>query len=166
MSSGYEDVMASVQDRMKQVAAGLPSVSARIRALRDAGFERTEIARFLGKRYQHVRNVLVQDEERKAKAARMDADKSASVQLRPTKVRLGPDGRVVIPAPFREALNLKEGDILMALADDGEIHFLTGSAAIRRAQAIVKTFVPEGVSLVDELLEDRRREFEREIQDG
>jgi hypothetical protein len=35
-----------------------------------------------------------------------------------------------------------------------------------RAQALVRQFVPEGVSLVDELLEDRRREVEQERQDG
>ena len=34
--------------------------------------------------------------------------------------------------------------------------------AIRQAQAMVQRYVPEGVSLVDELLEERRREVERE----
>jgi dTDP-4-amino-4,6-dideoxygalactose transaminase len=36
------------------------------------------------------------------------------------------------------------------------------SATVRRAQAIVRESVPAGTSLVDELLEDRRREVERD----
>jgi len=36
----------------------LPTVSAQIRYLAANGFERGKIAKLLGKRYQHVRNVL------------------------------------------------------------------------------------------------------------
>lgn len=159
--------MVAAREKMERVTAGLPTKSAKIRALHGEGFSRSEIAKQLDVRYQHVRNVLVQDEARKAKAAQPEREASAeSTELRPTRVRVGPEGRVVIPAAFREALRLKEGDVLMALAEDGEVHLLTGAAAMRRAQAIVRTFVPAGVNLVDELLEDRRREVERERQDG
>jgi AbrB family looped-hinge helix DNA binding protein len=96
----------------------------------------------------------------------MAASENGAAGLAPTKLRLGPDGRVVIPAAFREVLKLSEGDTLVASIADGELHLLTIQAAVRRAQAIVRRFVPEGVSLVDELLEDRRREVEREHQDG
>jgi vacuolar-type H+-ATPase subunit H len=34
-----------------------------------------------------------------------------------------------------------------------------------RAQAIVRSFVPEGVSLAEELIADRRREAEREAKE-
>ena len=73
---------------------------------------------------------------------------------------------MVIPAVFREALHLKEGDVLIASAEQGELKLLTIPAAVRRAQAIVREFVPEGVSLVDELIQDRRREVEHEEQNG
>jgi bifunctional DNA-binding transcriptional regulator/antitoxin component of YhaV-PrlF toxin-antitoxin module len=79
------------------------------------------------------------------------------------KVRLGPDGRVVVPAAIREALSLNEGDVLYAsIEGEGEVRLSTPRAAMRRVQAMVREFVPEGVSLVDELLEDRRREVEAE----
>jgi bifunctional DNA-binding transcriptional regulator/antitoxin component of YhaV-PrlF toxin-antitoxin module len=81
------------------------------------------------------------------------------------KVRVGSDGTVVVPAALSAALGLKHGDVLFARAEDGEIHLLTPTAAARRAQAIVRRFVPEGVSLVDELIEDRRREVEAERKD-
>ena len=42
----------------KQIAS-LETVSAKIRYLNDEGYSRSEIARSLGKRYQHVRNVLI-----------------------------------------------------------------------------------------------------------
>jgi antitoxin PrlF len=81
------------------------------------------------------------------------------------KIRLGPDGRIVVPAGFREVLGLKEGDVLFGRLEDGEIHLLTPQTAARRAQSIIRQFVPEGVSLVDELIEDRRREVEHESQE-
>jgi AbrB family looped-hinge helix DNA binding protein len=79
---------------------------------------------------------------------------------------MGPDGRIVIPSQFREALGLKEGDTFLVSLADGEIHLLTIPAAVRKAQAIVRKFVPEGISLVDELLAERRREAEREGRDA
>jgi antitoxin PrlF len=82
------------------------------------------------------------------------------------RIRVGPDGQVVISATIREALGLKEGDALIPIVENGELHLLPLQAAVRRAQAIVRRFAPEGVSLVEELLEDRRREVEREAHDG
>jgi AbrB family looped-hinge helix DNA binding protein len=153
--------------RMDKLTKGLPSKSEKMRALADAGYARADIARFLGTRYQFVRNVLAHDEQRKARQTqRVVAAVAASERIGPVKVRLGPDGRVVIPAAFREALGLKDGDVLIASADRGELRLLTIPAAVRRAQAIVREFVPEGVSLVDELIEDRRREIEREEQNA
>lgn len=153
--------------QMRQLTQGLNSKSDKMRALAKAGYERADIARFLGTRYQFVRNVLIQDEARNARrAAETKGSPNDNEKLAPAKLRLGPDGRVVIPAAIREALGLSEGDILIASIDNGELNLLTRRAAVRRAQAIVRQFVPEGVSLVDELIEDRRREVEREQQDG
>jgi bifunctional DNA-binding transcriptional regulator/antitoxin component of YhaV-PrlF toxin-antitoxin module len=84
----------------------------------------------------------------------------------PTKIRVGPDRSLVVPATLSEALGLKEGDVLYARVEDGEIRLLTREAVTRRVQALVREFVPEGVSLVDELIEDRRREVEAEREGG
>jgi AbrB family looped-hinge helix DNA binding protein len=155
--------MPADRKQMRSLTQGLPSKSEKMRVLAKAGYQRTAIADFLGTRYQFVRNVLVQDEARHAKNA---ASVSGETQLAPTKLRLGPDGRVVIPAAFREALGLSEGDTLIASIDNGELNLLTRRAAVRRAQAIVRQFVRKGESLVDELIEDRRREVEREQKNG
>jgi AbrB family looped-hinge helix DNA binding protein len=164
--------MMQKPNRMEELTRGLTTKSAKMRALAKAGYARSEIARFLGTRYQFVRNVLVQDEARQGHSAggttphTTAAGNPAAGNNASTRVRLGPEGRVVIPAAFRESLGLKEGDVLFARLEDGEIVLLTPEAAMRRAQAIVRQFVPEGVSLVDELIEERRREAKREVEGG
>ena len=44
------------------------TVSAQIRYLHSKGYDRSTIATFLGKRYQHVRNVLVEDARKAAES--------------------------------------------------------------------------------------------------
>jgi len=156
--------MSASTEEARRITAGLKTKSDKIRALYRAGWPRPKIADALKIRYQHVRNVLVQDEARAARAASRSG--SPSEPPKPAKIRMGPDGRVVIPAAFRDVLGLNEGDVLFAHLENGEIHLLTSTAAMRRAQAIVRQFVPEGVSLVDELIEERRKEVEREAQRG
>jgi bifunctional DNA-binding transcriptional regulator/antitoxin component of YhaV-PrlF toxin-antitoxin module len=136
------------------------STAAKIRALAAEGRSRADIARALGIRYQHVRNVLIRDEV-KAKAAEPSDRRTI-----PGKIRVSPDGSAVVPATAISALSLKQGDPLFVRVQDGEIHLLTKAAVMRRVQSLVREFVPEGVSLVDELLEDRRREVEVEARDG
>jgi len=151
--------------QMKELTQGLSSKSEKMRVLARAGYERADIARFLGTRYQFVRNVLVNEEERNAKLA-ADSLEAAKEKVGLTKVRLGPEGRILIPAPFREALGLSEGDTLVASLENGELSLLTLPAAVRKAQAIIRKFVPAGVSLVDELIDDRRKEAESEKRNG
>ena len=81
------------------------------------------------------------------------------------RVELKAGGRVVIPAPMRAALGMKIGDQLIVRLEGNELHVYTQEEAMRRAQAIVRSFVPEGVSLVDELIAERRREAAREMGD-
>ena len=83
-----------------------------------------------------------------------------------TKLKIGPGGRVVIPATIREQLGLSEGDVLMATFENGELRLISLAESVRRAQAIVRSRVPAGVSLVDELLEDRRQEVLKERKGG
>jgi transposase len=139
----------------------LPTTAAKIRALAAQGRSRADIARALGIRYQHVRNVLMRDEEKKKAEAARPADAGM-----PGRIPVGPDGSVVIPSTITHALALQAGDVLFVRIDDGEIHLLTRKAVTRRVQALAREFVPEGLSLVDELLEDRRREVEAESQRG
>ena len=145
----------------------LPTTSAKIRALAARGVERADIARALGIRYQHVRNVLERDKARAVASGLAEPPQPALHRddTPSVKVRLGPDGRVVVPAAIRDTLGLKEGDVLFARLEGGEIKLLTPKAAMMRAQAIVRQFIPADVSLVDELIADRRREAAREMEE-
>ena len=78
------------------------------------------------------------------------------------KTKLGKNGRVVIPVQFRKALGVSEGDTLMMTLDDGMIRILTPRKAIQRVQESVRRYVPRGISLADELIQERRAEQARE----
>ena len=78
------------------------------------------------------------------------------------RLKIGPGGRVVIPADVRQALGVVEGDTLLATLVDGELRLQSPKLALRRAQAMVRAAIPAGVSLVDDLLAERRREVERD----
>lgn len=77
-------------------------------------------------------------------------------------VKLGSNGRLVIPAEYRKALGVEEGDELVVRFEDGELHLSSRKLAYKRAQELVRRYVPEGVSLSDELIADRREEAAQE----
>ncbi|MBX3550159.1 MAG: AbrB/MazE/SpoVT family DNA-binding domain-containing protein [Xanthobacteraceae bacterium] len=140
------------------------SKSAKIRELKSLGMKTADIARALDIRYQHARNVLLAESKKafQTKGSGLSEAKQAGLEVLQSKVRLGPDGRVVIPAAFREALGIGEGDTLFARVENGEINLLTPSGVMRRVNAMAREFVPEGVSLADELIAERRREAAEE----
>lgn len=77
-------------------------------------------------------------------------------------MKMSEGGRVVIPAAIRKALELKEGDTVLWELVDGGARLTTRRERLRRAQELVRRYVPEGVSLVDELIAERRAEAARE----
>jgi len=77
-----------------------------------------------------------------------------------TKVTQG--GRIVIPADMRRRLGIEIGEDVSITLDGESLRILTQKESIKRAQALVRKFVPDGVSLVDELIADRRREAANE----
>jgi AbrB family looped-hinge helix DNA binding protein len=81
------------------------------------------------------------------------------------KVEIGEGGRLVIPAPMREALGIKPGDKVIVEQHDTELRIYSFREAGRRVQAIARKYIPEGVSLSDEVIEERRRRAAGEIDD-
>lgn len=75
-----------------------------------------------------------------------------------TTTRLGASGRIVLPAAYRKALGMTEGEELVLILEDDALCIMSLGAAIRRAQALVRQYIPEGTRLSDELLADRRAE--------
>jgi AbrB family looped-hinge helix DNA binding protein len=71
-------------------------------------------------------------------------------------------GRVVIPASMRQQYGIHEGDTVVINADAKGIHIITIDQAVKRAQALCARYIKPGVSLVDELIRERREEAARE----
>lgn len=71
-------------------------------------------------------------------------------------------GRLVVPSHIREALHLNVGDHVLLRVEDGELRVIPRMEAIRRAQRLVAEYIPASVSLVDDLIADRRAESARE----
>ena len=67
-------------------------------------------------------------------------------------------GRVVLPAELRKEFGIEDGtDVIFSRTSHG-IRITTLDDAIRQAQETVRRYVPEGVSLVDDLREARRQD--------
>ncbi len=77
-------------------------------------------------------------------------------------VTIASNGRVVIPANLRQELGLHGGEKLNIRVVDGALVMETMAVTIARIQEIVRKHIPEGVSLVDELIAERRAASENE----
>ncbi|HEX3666022.1 MAG TPA: hypothetical protein VHU23_12415 [Rhizomicrobium sp.] len=162
-------------EEMGALTAGLGTKSDKIRRLGQAGYSRQQIADFLGIRYQHVRNVLV-DEERRTGVVRTTSPfppKGISAPPTPTtdphravRLDIGPDGEIRLPRHIMEAAGTGPDRHLLVRFDDDEIKLVTPEATTRKIRAWVRKHVPDGVSLADELIDERRREFEREERES
>lgn len=160
--------MHADRDRMAEIAEPLPTKAAKIRALARAGFARADIARFLGIRYQHVRNVLAQPppaSERDQLPLQDDGKPSGfaegtaewSVEAARDNLEVSADGTVRVPKGLLGLAEIQPGETILARVVDGEVRLSSYAATVRRAQRLFRKYVPEGRNLVDEFLAERRR---------
>jgi AbrB family looped-hinge helix DNA binding protein len=75
------------------------------------------------------------------------------------------NGRILIPAPIRKQFKIQTGDVFVLRVIDGEIHMVSLNKVIDEAQQLLRKYVPEGVSMVDELIKMRREEFLKEEEE-
>lgn len=129
---------------MDRLTDGLPTKSAKILALGSAGYSRSEIARYLGIRYQHVRNVLV-------RAGYDEVPQEVTVEV-------GVDGQITVPSAYRKALGLEAGDQVVMKISGGELRILGRSAVIAEAKARVRRYLSGETNLVGELIARRESE--------
>jgi len=81
-------------------------------------------------------------------------------QIVRTKVTQG--GRIVIPAEMRKQLGIEIGEDVNLTLEDDSVKISTSKLALRRIQEMVHKNVPDNISVVDELIADRRKEAENE----
>ena len=152
---------------MSSITEPLATKSAKIRALNKAGFARADIARFLGIRYQHVRNVLVQrdpsdqwirNEEPKPKD-RIGFSEAAvewSVEALRMDLDLSADGTLRVPRELLRSAGIEAGETILARVVDGEVRLSGYVSALKRAQWIARHFTKPGASEVDDFIAERR----------
>jgi AbrB family looped-hinge helix DNA binding protein len=73
-------------------------------------------------------------------------------------VHLGARGRLVLPAPVRKTLGLREGDrLIVAVGGSGVVRLISAAQAARQGRGLLREH-SGGRRLVDELLQERREE--------
>jgi AbrB family looped-hinge helix DNA binding protein len=77
-------------------------------------------------------------------------------------VRVGPKGRILVPAPLRRELAMEEGAEVVVRAERGRLVVEPRAVVLGRLRAVVRNAVPPDVSLVDELLAGRKDELRQE----
>ena len=80
------------------------------------------------------------------------------------KVRVTANGRIVIPAPIREGLGIREGDELLLAREGSTIRICTYDEAVRRAQDSVARFVAAGAG-VEGFIREREDEARNELRE-
>ena len=78
------------------------------------------------------------------------------------KGRIVSGGRLQLPADVRKELGLADGDDVRLEVVDGELRVRSFRKALERVRAMVREHVPDGVSLTQELMVDRRAASARE----
>lgn len=81
------------------------------------------------------------------------------------RAKLNDEGRLVIPAELRKALGLQPGQEVLLRKTDTGLELTTFEMAVKQFQDRVAKMVPPGVSLVEELIEERRAEAAREANE-
>jgi AbrB family looped-hinge helix DNA binding protein len=84
-----------------------------------------------------------------------------SMGASPLPVRLGPQGRLVVPVELRRELGLKDGTELAIRSDGRRLILEPRSEVLRRLRRRFAQ-LPDDVSLADELVAERRIEARRE----
>jgi len=161
---------------LERVKAEHGTVAGRIRALHARGYSRADIARLLGKRYQHVRNVLEGDNLRipdpgpgvaEAPGACRAHEPDATVSDDVVRLRVRPDGSVLLPPEVLEHLQARFGGVVVGeLSGDGELLLRGPHAAMRHIWTLIEPWKPGEPLASEELISDRREEERREREGG
>ena len=88
-----------------------------------------------------------------------DGGKMAAQEIR---LRLSENGRVVIPIQVRKELGVEAGGEILLERQKNGYRLTTRRQRIREAQEAMRRYIKPGVSLVDELIAERREAAKHE----
>jgi AbrB family transcriptional regulator (stage V sporulation protein T) len=78
------------------------------------------------------------------------------------RAKVDASGRILLPAELRAQLHVTEGDSVLFVQHPNSLEVRTLTQAVRKAQEYFGSLAPASVSMVDELLAERRAEVARE----
>ena len=76
--------------------------------------------------------------------------------------RIDRQGRLLLPSQIRHKLSLGPGSEVIVTLKENQVSLQTPRQALRAIQQRLAKLVPQGVSLADELIQERRREAAHE----
>ena len=152
----------------EELTRGLTTKSEKIRTLGRNGVPTADIARFLGIRYQHARNVLVDAGLRHGGMAEempagletkmMPPLKNSAPPLLAIWEELDSQGRLRFPQMFLEQAGVSPGDRLFIKSTERGFEVFTMDGALARLKELAIAPARVGGSVVDEFIEERRLE--------
>jgi AbrB family looped-hinge helix DNA binding protein len=85
-----------------------------------------------------------------------------------TRLKIGEAGRIVIPAEMRAAMMVKPGDTVTAEVVEGELRIMSRAVVLDRISSEARKFKERhpDVSVVDELIAERRAEAQKELEEA
>jgi len=115
---------------------------------------------------QHIKRAPVKRKSGKKTVRKTQRQRWATVDraeaLLTEQVQVDSAGRVVLPARFRRDLGIDAGDSVTITLEDDVLRVRTIQASLKKARVLMRETNPDGHSLVDELIAERRAEAERE----
>lgn len=81
------------------------------------------------------------------------------------RVILDKHGRILIPSALRKKMGWEDGQHLTILSGKYGLRVLSPVQALEHAQEEVRKYARPGVSVVDELIRERRQEVRRDDED-
>jgi bifunctional DNA-binding transcriptional regulator/antitoxin component of YhaV-PrlF toxin-antitoxin module len=80
-------------------------------------------------------------------------------------LRVDNQGRVLLPTWWRRREGVDPStELCVAVTEEGALVVETRQQGLRRARALLRKYIPEGVILSDELIAERRAEAARETE--
>ena len=92
-------------------------------------------------------------------------ERAILVNMRNTSLHIDNQGRMRLPSWWRREQGVDPStELCVAITEEGALVVETREQGLRRARALLRKYIPEGVNLSDELIAERRAEAARESE--
>lgn len=140
------------REEMERLTREASSLSEKIRILHDARVPKTEIAKFVDRRYQHIYNVIKDYEARRGG----DAAPAVPTDSEVITLVLGKGGALNLPSAWLDAQGLNPGDPVICRTDPRGLLVMSRTAATEAILELASRHMPGEAALLGALLSGTR----------